>query len=1156
MEINKKSEESSITVVVRFKKEKNISHESDWNIEEDIGQVSITLQTKGLKNFKFDGVTVDMDQKQIYDNFAKPSILKFLQGFNGTIFTYGQTSSGKTYTMLGPEAVTEAIIKNVNNIPADVKLLFGIMPRSIFTIFDGINQGIKEGSQFILKCSYIEIYNENIHDLLSKDPQGNLKLREHKFQGWVIEGLEEKYIKEPEEILYWLSYGTKNRSVTATKMNERSSRSHTVFTLSLEQKLFDGTSRNSKMNLVDLAGSERLDQAQTTGQAKEETKNINRSLYYLQYCIINLSEKKKGTDDKDKYVNFRNSKLTRILKDALGGNSKTTLICAASMNKIHEQDTLNTLYFAQRAKLIKNKLSNNVKRSVEELETLLQGSQRSLMRAKRLVKDLLDAAKQTDFMSTIEKISGVQEFLQGNSNNIVVETEIEKEDEQNELSEPTEDLNQKYESLVVKFQEMEKHYKEVIRQTVEEVEELNKVRQQELESLEAQILSNEQSQKEIENLNEIIIQLQQKNELVYEELRKEKETRETRQQQEIQQLTERNNLCELLTKKVEEYKLSFTLKLDEIQKKDDENRDLTEKLNEAISENQQIQEIYKNLDQINEQNVQELAQLKLEVEQLRCESQTKDESIQFKIKQIIELQSQVEDSQNQNEDLIIKQKQLEEQITGLQNKNTELFNLIQQLQAGEISGIQKNLSQIDQTSLQDVYSPHARSKIIRESLQAIDEDWENVEQCREEMNLTKLKTRQIYIQKIKNIEDEFQNKLRLEQQRRNKLREDIEELRKENQMLKEENSSLKSKLSSYEQKFKDNSMEISKLHKSQSNFQIFQSSSKFFQNTQPKLFQNINTVQGNPLDVKANELNSMFSAVFKKIKQEREEIAKNRSELDLKHQTIKNSIEIQKRQIQTDIENIQNNEQLFSKLQNHMNSYKSANEELESLKIKQRQRGEDTKRIISHHRSISRSIFSGSKNIIHSIVKIPKQFEMFSDHKKQYELKLLSKDSGQNLKSQSMIQGQFQINQNHINFQNDDDDDNDYDQNAPCTPINFTSFDTQIDNLQCDEEISLSGKNVLGQLKSIEYLDQQQSIDQIQKNQISQEDHCIDSPCDLNSQNHYTPNNDHNKVTIRDDDMLSHQLLYKNNESPEKQLICSLEGSQIALDDEETNNDK
>lgn len=152
----------------------------------------------------------------------------------------------------------------------------------------------------------------------------------------MIEGIEEKYIREPEEILQWLSEGTKCRSVAATKMNERSSRSHTVFSLKLEQKVFDGTSRMSKLSLVDLAGSERLDLAQTSGQSKEETKNINRSLYYLQYCIINLSEKRKGFEEKERYVNFRNSKLTRILKDALGGNSKTTLICAASMNRMHQ----------------------------------------------------------------------------------------------------------------------------------------------------------------------------------------------------------------------------------------------------------------------------------------------------------------------------------------------------------------------------------------------------------------------------------------------------------------------------------------------------------------------------------------------------------------------------------------------------------------------------------------------------------------------------------------------------------------------------------------------------------------------------------------------------------------------------------------------------
>lgn len=175
-----------------------------------------------------------------------------MNGYNGTIFAYGQSGSGKTYTMMGPEDVTDCLIHGIDSVSENVQELFGIIPRTILTIFQVINDGIKKGIKFSLKCSYLEVYNESINDLLTNPPKLGLKIREYPNIGMVVMGLEESYVSSPEEIFKILAIGTENRIVSSTNQNQRSSRSHTVFVLNLEQKFFDGSQKVSKLNLVDL----------------------------------------------------------------------------------------------------------------------------------------------------------------------------------------------------------------------------------------------------------------------------------------------------------------------------------------------------------------------------------------------------------------------------------------------------------------------------------------------------------------------------------------------------------------------------------------------------------------------------------------------------------------------------------------------------------------------------------------------------------------------------------------------------------------------------------------------------------------------------------------------------------------------------------------
>lgn len=177
-----------------------------------------------------------------------------MKGYNGTVFAYGQSGSGKTYTMLGPEDVSECIMNGLESVSEAVQKLYGIIPRTILTIFQMINDGIKKGIKFTLKCSYLEVYNESINDLLTRPPRLGLKIREYPNIGMVVMGLEEVYVSSPEEIFRLLAVGTENRMVSSTNQNQRSSRSHTVFIINVEQKFFDGSQKISKLNLVDLVG--------------------------------------------------------------------------------------------------------------------------------------------------------------------------------------------------------------------------------------------------------------------------------------------------------------------------------------------------------------------------------------------------------------------------------------------------------------------------------------------------------------------------------------------------------------------------------------------------------------------------------------------------------------------------------------------------------------------------------------------------------------------------------------------------------------------------------------------------------------------------------------------------------------------------------------
>ncbi|KAJ1357189.1 hypothetical protein KIN20_015268 [Parelaphostrongylus tenuis] len=299
----------------------------------------------GGKVFVYDKVfKPNTTQEQVYMGAAYHIVQDVLSGYNGTVFAYGQTSSGKTHTMEG--AIDDPVMQ-------------GIIPRIVHDIFNHIYTMDTE-LEFHIKVSYFEIYNEKIRDLL--DPEKvNLSIHEDKNRVPYVKGATERFVGSPEEVMQTIEDGKSNRQVAVTNMNEHSSRSHSVFLITVKQE-HQATKKQlaGKLYLVDLAGSEKVSKTGAQGTVLEEAKNINKSLTALGIVISALAE---GTKS---HVPYRDSKLTRILQESLGGNSRTTVIICASPSHFNEAETKSTLMFGQRAKTIKNVVQINEELTAEE----------------------------------------------------------------------------------------------------------------------------------------------------------------------------------------------------------------------------------------------------------------------------------------------------------------------------------------------------------------------------------------------------------------------------------------------------------------------------------------------------------------------------------------------------------------------------------------------------------------------------------------------------------------------------------------------------------------------------------------------------------------------------------------------------------------------
>ncbi|XP_024118478.1 kinesin heavy chain isoform X3 [Oryzias melastigma] len=435
------------------------------------------------KPYVFDKVLPpNSEQVQVYDSCAKQIVRDVLGGYNGTIFAYGQTSSGKTHTMEG----------NLHN-----SQLMGIIPRIARDIFDHI-YAMDDNLEFHIKVSYFEIYLDKIRDLLDVS-KTNLAVHEDKNRVPFVKGCTERFVSSPEEVMDIIDEGKANRHVAVTNMNEHSSRSHSIFLINIKQENVETeTKLSGKLYLVDLAGSEKVSKTGAEGAILDEAKNINKSLSALGNVIAALSEGTKG------HVPYRDSKMTRILQDSLGGNCRTTIIICCSPSVYNEAETKSTLMFGQRAKTIKNTVSVNLELTAEEWKKKYEKEKEKNKNLSIMIQKLESELKRWRKGESVPVEEQLSSRNKKNSSETTVLTES--------VAPPTEEEKMQYEKLIT----------DLYQQLDDKDDEINQQSQM-CENLKQQLMDQDElltaSRQDYQQLQETLCQLQKDSESAKEEVK-------------------------------------------------------------------------------------------------------------------------------------------------------------------------------------------------------------------------------------------------------------------------------------------------------------------------------------------------------------------------------------------------------------------------------------------------------------------------------------------------------------------------------------------------------------------------------------------------------------------------------------------------------------
>ncbi|CAL5386934.1 unnamed protein product [Camellia sinensis] len=393
----------NVTVTVRFRplsvREINKGDEIAWYAD---GDYTVRNEFNSNIAYGFDRVFGPATTtRHVYDVAAQQVVNGAMQGINGTVFAYGVTSSGKTHTMHGEQ-------KSPGIIPLAVKDVFGIIQET-------------PGREFLLRVSYLEIYNEVINDLL--DPTGqNLRIRED-VQGTYVEGIKEEVVLSPAHALSLIASGEEHRHVGSNNFNLLSSRSHTIFTLTIESSPRGENQGEdvtlSQLNLIDLAGSE-SSKTETTGLRRKEGSYINKSLLTLGTVISKL------TDEKATHVPYRDSKLTRLLQSSLSGHGRVSLICTVTPASSNSEETHNTLKFAHRSKHVEIKASQN---KIMDDKSLIKKYQKEISCLKQELQQLKRGMMENPYMMASNQEDLVNLKLQLEAGQVKLQSRLEEEEQ-------------------------------------------------------------------------------------------------------------------------------------------------------------------------------------------------------------------------------------------------------------------------------------------------------------------------------------------------------------------------------------------------------------------------------------------------------------------------------------------------------------------------------------------------------------------------------------------------------------------------------------------------------------------------------------------------------------------------------------------------------
>ena len=460
MSRSKEKEDNNISVIIRIKPEDYSQKYAPIDVSNS-NSISILSENK---EYFFDYIGEENStQNDIFERCGKKICDYALEGYNGTIFAYGQTGSGKTYTLLGKNITNKLENKNINisalinNAREDIKMSelnndissyydtkdenIGLLPRILYYLFQNKEKS-EEDNKYIFKISYLELYKEKMIDLLFPGGDNNNIRISDSNKVLEIKNLRKFMIDSPEEAIKLIIDGNRFRHTAATLMNDESSRSHAIISIYIENTLINENKvKKSVFHIIDLAGSERQTKTGTFGERVKEAGEINKSLLNLSIVINQII-------NNAKQISYRDSKLTHLLKDSLGGNAKTSIIATISKLESNLRETINTLNFAQNAKKIKNKAIINEELSgkdakflLEKLDNLQKNYNSMVQQCTKLKKELQNqrnSINEKDIMSKSLEI-------QNEDMNKVMNDILEKEEELKKCQEENDALKDKIE---------------------------------------------------------------------------------------------------------------------------------------------------------------------------------------------------------------------------------------------------------------------------------------------------------------------------------------------------------------------------------------------------------------------------------------------------------------------------------------------------------------------------------------------------------------------------------------------------------------------------------------------------------------------------------------------------------------------------------------